>query len=115
MTMTKPTIDSAHVIPESSGRPMNEKAVWKLTISHATTHSSGASTVSNIEVIDSSVVGWPGRSAGLRGQPVCRSVTIGVKSGGCDARTYVRDPDVDVIDTDELVSFPLRFEDPQPG
>jgi len=65
MTMTKPTIDSAHVIPESSGRPMNEKAVWKLTISHATTHSSGASTVSNIEFIESFVVGWPGRSAGF--------------------------------------------------
>ena len=26
MTMTKPTIDSAQVNPESFGRPMNEKA-----------------------------------------------------------------------------------------
>src|SRR5450759_3177738 len=54
MTMTKPTIDSAQVNPESFGRPMNEKTVWKLTISQAMTHSSGASTVSSIR---SSVVG----------------------------------------------------------
>ena len=79
MTMTKPTIDSAQVNPESGGRPMNEKAVWKLTMSQAMTHSSGASTVSNIR---SSVVGelfvhrWGGD------QSVCRLVADVLRSGG---------------------------------
>ncbi len=57
MTTVKPTIDSPQVNPDFSGRPINVKTWWKLTISQATTHSSGASTVSIKWFIGSSVVG----------------------------------------------------------
>src|SRR5665647_2870701 len=93
ITITRPTIDKAQVNPASAERPIAVKIVWKPTISQATTHSSGASTVSNIEFIESSVVAQVECSpAWHRDQRARRSVTIVVKSGGRGIRTYVRDP-----------------------
>ena len=71
-----------------AGRPIGVKIVWKPTISQATTHSSGASTVSKFEFIGSLVVAQVECSPALpRDQPVCRSLAIGVESGVCGVCT----------------------------
>src|SRR5450631_2357134 len=93
ITITRPTIDRAQVSPDAAGRPIAVKIWWKPTISQATTDSSGASTVSNIEFIQSSVVAHAASPAWHQDQPVCRSVAIGVKCGGRGAGRYFGYPD----------------------
>src|SRR5450631_4392632 len=74
ITITRPTIDRAQVSPDAAGRPIAVKIWGKPTISQTTTHSSGASTVSNIEFIQScrGARGFTCVASGSTGMPVGR-------------------------------------------
>src|SRR2546423_291123 len=97
ITMTSPTIESAHVHPESAGIPIVVSTVCQATMIVATAYSSGCSRVKNqSNMLSSPSGGTPGRPVvGDRRRRVSRVGLVTVTSRRRGGRPRLRGNEVD--------------------